>query len=74
MVHSAETPRQVAGPKGTPPTSPNRPCTRHVPTKDDLAYWRADVCEDELLASIRDHADSEPVIAAFVEPWWPHTP
>jgi AcrR family transcriptional regulator len=37
----------------------------YFPTKEDLVYHRLEVFEDELLASIRDRAPGESVLAAF---------
>ncbi len=37
----------------------------YFPTKEDLVYWRLGSFEEELLATIRDRAPGEPVLAAF---------
>ena len=34
-------------------------------TKEDLVYWRLGTFEEELLATIREHAAGESVLAAF---------
>src|SRR5215210_2971286 len=37
----------------------------YFPTKEDLVYWRLESFEEELLATIRDRAPGESVLAAF---------
>jgi AcrR family transcriptional regulator len=37
----------------------------YFPTKEDLVYWRLESFEDELLATIRERAPGESVLAAF---------
>jgi AcrR family transcriptional regulator len=37
----------------------------YFPRKEDLVYWRLESFEEELLATVRDRAPGEPVLAAF---------
>ena len=37
----------------------------YFPTKEDLVYWRLESFEQELLATLRDRAPGESVLAAF---------
>src|SRR3954453_1517249 len=37
----------------------------YFPTKEDLAYWRLESFEDELMTALRERAPGETVLAAF---------
>jgi AcrR family transcriptional regulator len=37
----------------------------YFPTKEDLVFWRLGSFEEELLATIRDRDEGEPILAAF---------
>jgi AcrR family transcriptional regulator len=73
--HIAETARRLFGERGFEQVSvaevaraadvSQQTVFNYFPTKEDLVFWRLGSFEDELLATIRDRAEGEPILAAF---------
>jgi AcrR family transcriptional regulator len=73
--HIAETARRLFGERGFEQVSvaevaraadvSQQTVFNYFPTKEDLVFWRLGSFEDELLATIRDRADGESILAAF---------